>query len=309
MRVIRLLAVSLVIAVHPASATDADPVLARNATEAVRLSEFILELERVPPDSRDDFLASRPRITELLAQMLVRKTLASQAKAAKLDEDPANIARLGAENLRALAQFRMASVDKRAAEEFDEKLVQHQSRARELYLVDREKLRAPEEISASHILFNVKQRSSEEALELAQRARTRLAEGADFAAVAREVSEDPSAASNGGALGWFRRERMDPKFSSAAFGLKDIGEISQPVLSQFGWHVIRLEGRRGGAIPPFESVRDQIVADLRGRYIAQRREEVLGPIRSDPQNSLNEPVLEQLVAKSRAAARSPREQR
>jgi peptidyl-prolyl cis-trans isomerase C len=310
MNVLRLLAAALLAAVpHLTLAADADPIVAENATETVRLSEFEAELERVPPENRNAFLSNRQRVGDLLGQMLVRKTLATQAKAEKLDEDPANVARVRAENQRLLAQLRIASVEKVAAAEFEAKLAEHQRYAREIYLVDREKFRVPEEISASHILFDVKKHSSEDARKLAERARARVTAGEEFASVAREVSEDPSAASNGGALGWFKRETMDPKFSQAAFALKQNGAISEPVLSQFGWHIIRLEGRKEATVLPFESVRDQIVADLRNRHISQARDAVLEKIRNDPKHSLNEPVLEDLVAKARAGRSSPRAQR
>jgi len=71
----------------------------------------------------------------------------------------------------------------------------------------------------------------------------RLIGGADFAEVAKEVSQDNSAA-NGGDLGWFGKGRMVKPFEEAAFGLKKIGDISQPVQSQFGWHIIKLTGRK-----------------------------------------------------------------
>jgi peptidyl-prolyl cis-trans isomerase C len=310
MKVFPLFAVALMCAISRCVlAADADPVLAENATETIRLSEFELELERVPPDSRDAFVASRPRVGELLNQMLLRKTLASQAKAARLDEDPANAARLRADSQRVLAQIKLVALEKAAAAEFDEKLALHQARAREIYLVDREKFRVPEEISASHILFDAKKRSNEEAQKLAERARSRVVAGEDFSAVAREVSEDPTVSKNGGALGWFKREAMDPRFAQAAFALKQTGAISEPVQSQFGWHVIRLDGRKEASIPPFESVRDQIVADLRARHIGQARDAVMEKIRSDPKTTLNESVLDQIVAKARAGAQPQRTQR
>ena len=79
----------------------------------------------------------------------------------------------------------------------------------------------------------------EEAEELAKEARS----DADFAELARENSEDPGSASKGGELGYFGRGRMVPAFEKAAFALK-IGQISDPVLSRFGWHIIQLEDRR-----------------------------------------------------------------
>jgi len=90
----------------------------------------------------------------------------------------------------------------------------------------------------------------------------RVKGGEDFAKVADEVSKDPG--SQGGDLGWFTRERMVPEFSEAAFKL-DKGQISDPVKSQFGWHVIKLEEKRAKTFPDFEQVKDQVKA-----YVVQK---------------------------------------
>jgi len=282
-----------------AAAADADPILAENSKEVVRLSEFEIELLRVPPELRDEFVTSRKRVGDLLAQMLLRKKLVSEAKAAKLDQQPETVGRIKAETERLLAQVRVAALDEQSGAQFDQKLAQYQARAREIYLVDRDKFRAPEEVSASHILFDAKKRGSDEARKLAEQARARILAGADFKGVAVEVSEDPSAKTNGGALGWFTADKMDPAFAKAAFGMKQVGALSEPVQSQFGWHIIRLDGRKESTVAPFEQVRDQIVADLRARYVDEQRDAFLGRIRNDPANTINEPVVEQLVAKAR----------
>ena len=88
--------------------------------------------------------------------------------------------------------------------------------------------------------------------------------GEDFAKVATELSKDPSG--NGGDLGWFTKDRMVPEFSEAAFKLKE-GEISEPVKTQFGWHIIKVEGVRTKTFPPFEQVKDQAA-----RYVSQKAE-------------------------------------
>ena len=103
------------------------------------------------------------------------------------------------------------------------------------------------EIHASHILV--------ETQELAQTALKRLKAGEDFAKVATDMSNDPG--SVGGDLGWFTKDRMVPEFGDAAFKLS-IGQLSEPVKSQFGWHVIKLLEKREKAFPPFEAVRDQV---------------------------------------------------
>ena len=99
----------------------------------------------------------------------------------------------------------------------------------------------------------------------AKKALARVKGGEDFAKVATELSKDPSG--NGGDLGWFTKDRMVPEFSDAAFKLKE-GEISEPVKTQFGWHVIKIEGVRTKSFPPFEQVKDQAA-----RYVSQKAEQ------------------------------------
>jgi peptidyl-prolyl cis-trans isomerase C len=111
-----------------------------------------------------------------------------------------------------------------------------------------------EEIHASHILVPTEQ----EALDVLKRVRG----GEDFAKVADEVSKDPG--SKGGDLGWFTKDRMVPEFGDAAFKLEK-GQISEPVKSQFGWHIIRLEDKRTKSFPPFDQVKDQVA-----NYVAQK---------------------------------------
>jgi peptidyl-prolyl cis-trans isomerase C len=103
------------------------------------------------------------------------------------------------------------------------------------------------EIHARHILVATEQQ--------AQAALKRVKAGEDFAKVATEVSTDPG--SEGGDLGWFTRDQMVPQFADAAFKL-DVGQVSDPVKSDFGWHIIKVEGKRQKPFPPFDQVRDQV---------------------------------------------------
>jgi peptidyl-prolyl cis-trans isomerase C len=85
----------------------------------------------------------------------------------------------------------------------------------------------------------------------------RLKAGEDFAKLAAEMSKDPGSGKEGGDLGYFTKDRMVPEFAEAAFKLKP-GEVSAPVKSQFGWHVIKLEDLRTKPLPSFADVKDQI---------------------------------------------------
>jgi parvulin-like peptidyl-prolyl isomerase len=82
-------------------------------------------------------------------------------------------------------------------------------------------------------------RSDEDTLALAEELRQRLVDGEDFAVLAAEYSDDPGSGANGGDLGWFGRGMMVPSFEEAAFSL-EIGEISEPVKSDFGYHIIEV---------------------------------------------------------------------
>ncbi len=106
-----------------------------------------------------------------------------------------------------------------------------------------------ERVRASHILISLSQDASEEEAQLALAKAIsitqRLENGEDFAALAQQYSEDPGSAANGGDLGFFGRGQMVPEFEEAAFAL-GINEISQPVRSQFGYHIIKKTGEDAG---------------------------------------------------------------
>jgi peptidyl-prolyl cis-trans isomerase C len=127
---------------------------------------------------------------------------------------------------------------------------------------------AQEEVHARHILVG----SEDEAKEVI----AQLEGGADFAGLAGEHSVDPSARSNGGDLGFFRRGQMVPEFAEAAFALEPGQRTEAPVQTQFGWHVIEVLDRRAGA-PSFEEteprLRQEVAREIVTALVAELREE------------------------------------
>jgi len=115
--------------------------------------------------------------------------------------------------------------------------------------------------------------------------------------LAREVSDDRSAKSNSGQLGWFGFGEMDPAFAKAAFALTKTGEFSQPVQSSFGWHVIRLDGRRPAVRKPYDEVRESILAELKQKYVNEEREAALAKLRTDPTIRANREAIDALVTR------------
>jgi peptidyl-prolyl cis-trans isomerase C len=123
-----------------------------------------------------------------------------------------------------------------------------------------------EEVRARHILVE----TEDEAKAILEQ----LKGGADFATLAKEKSKDPGGA-EGGDLGFFTKGQMVPEFSEVAFKMYE-GQLSNPVKSQFGWHIIKMEEKRKRPVPEFDKVKDQIEAYVGRRaqteFVAQLRE-------------------------------------
>jgi peptidyl-prolyl cis-trans isomerase C len=286
------------VAVATSAQSPSDPILVENGAVVIRKSDFDSEVGRLPPDIRPGFANSERRVNELLRRMLLERTLAAQARAEKLDQSPSNALRLASEIDKLYAQLKVAQIEEAAAVEFDARRGAWEARAREIYKVDRRKYETPEQVQASHILFETRSRSRDEAKRLADEARARIVAGADFNQVARELSEDRSAKNNDGRLSWFSRSDMDAAFANAAFALQAPGEVSQPVLSSFGWHLIRLDGRRAAAPRPFDEVKDQILGELKQKHVDEAREAAITRLRNDPTIRAHREAIDALVIRT-----------
>lgn len=115
-----------------------------------------------------------------------------------------------------------------------------------------------EEVRARHILVS----SEEEAKKIHEQ----IKKGGDFEKIAKEKSADKGSGANGGELGWFTKDRMVPEFAEAAFKLKK-GDISSPVKSEFGWHIIQVEDRRALQVPSFEEMKESLKAEVANKSV------------------------------------------
>ncbi len=142
------------------------------------------------------------------------------------------------------------------------------------------------EFDASHILVETE--------EEAQAVVAELEGGADFAAVAKEKSTGPSGP-NGGSLGWFGAGMMVAPFQEAVEGM-EVGTISAPVQTQFGWHVIKLNDTRTAEAPPLDEVREELTAELRDARLKEYIDGLVAEAdvsRTEP-GSIDASVLNQL---------------
>lgn len=121
-----------------------------------------------------------------------------------------------------------------------------------------ESMKDKEEVKASHILVD----SQDKALQVC----ANLKKGAKFADVAKEVSKDEGSKVNGGELGYFTKGQMVPEFEAKAFSMK-VGEISEPVKSEFGWHIIKLDDKRKVKLPSKDQAKGAIVQKLQQKAV------------------------------------------
>ncbi|WP_084704881.1 peptidylprolyl isomerase [Beijerinckia mobilis] len=231
-------------------------------------------------------LQGKQRENYLLDYLIDAELVAQKAQADKLDKTQDFAARLAYFREKLLMEVLLTQIAKSAVT--DEALKAAYDEAA--------KAQKPEqEVHARHILVA----TDDDAKAVIKR----LKAGEDFAKVAKEVSKDPS--SDGGDLGWFTKDRMVPEFADAAFKLEK-GQLSEPVKSQFGWHVIEVIDKREKVFPPYDQVKDQVarfvIQKAQGELVAQLRKNAkIEKMESDEAAPAGEPA--KAPAKSAPAAK------
>ena len=137
--------------------------------------------------------------------------------------------------------------------------------AKKIYDVRVASLKTEDEVAARHILVD----SEEKAKEL----RAKIVGGADFGEVAKENSTDPGSKEQGGLLGYFTKGQMVPEFDAAVFKMLK-GQVSEPIKTNFGWHIIKLEDRRRKEPPSFDDVKTTIMNSLAVRKAQEKAAEL-----------------------------------
>lgn len=157
-----------------------------------------------------------------------------------------------------------------------------EAQARTFYDENIQEFEQPDVVRASHILIRVEEGADEATVEAKRKQAADLAEkakgGADFGKLAEEFSEDPTAKQNAGDLNFFPKERMVPEFAEAAFG-QEVNTISEPVRTQFGWHVIKVTDKKASQTLPFDEVKADITEYLKESEQQQAVEGVIAKLR------------------------------
>lgn len=274
-----------------------DPILVESSKVKVTRADFTAELQRVPPDMRGAFATDPKRVGAMIDNVLTMKQLAAAARASGADNDATVQRRLALENDRVLAQIQVQRIEDEAGADFDARKAQFLLKAKERYAVDKDQYRTKDEVSLSHILFDTTKRTPDAALALAKETRAKVIAGADFATLARQLSDDAATRNAGGALPQAGLTKLDPAVNSAIAGLKNAGDISDPVLSRAGYQLIRLDARHAARQLTFDEASATIMTELRKQYVDDQREARIAAIHNDPTITLNTPAIDALIVR------------
>src|SRR4051812_45732686 len=222
---------------QPLRAQDANPVLAKVNGAEIRQSDLALAEEELGPSLAQMDPATKKE--NVLAFLIDMKIVSKAAEDKKVENNEDFKKRLAFTRNRLLMDSLLATEGKAATTD---------DAMKKVYEDASKQITGEQEVHARHILVE----TEDEAKAVAEE----LKKGADFAELAKKKSKDPGA-SDGGDLGFFTKDQMVPEFSTVAFALEP-GKISDPVKSQFGWHVIKVEEKRNRKAPDFEQVKSQV---------------------------------------------------
>src|ERR1700760_4594311 len=232
-----------------------DPVRAKVNGSEIHQSDMALAEEELGPSlDKMDPATKQENVLSFLIDMKIVSKAAEDKKVENNEEFKKRLAfarnRLLMDNLLAV-EGKAATTDEAMKKVYDEATKQ---------------ITGEQEVHARHILVETEDE--------AKAVKAELDKGADFAELAKKKSKDPGA-SDGGDLGFFTKEQMGPEFSEVAFKLEP-GKISDPVKSQFGWHIIKVEEKRNRKPPEFDQVKAQIetyvTRKAQAEYVGKRRE-------------------------------------
>jgi peptidyl-prolyl cis-trans isomerase C len=252
--------------VNGKSITDADMQLAE--------AEIGSELGSIPPEARRRVI---------LEYIIENQLFADAAEAAKLGSGAAFEERMNYWRRRALREYYFEAELKNSISDAD---------AKKYYDQQVGGAKAQEEVHARHILVDSE--------ELAKNLHGRISKGEDFVALAKQHSKDPGSKGDGGDLGYFGKGQMVPVFEETAFALK-AGQVSAPVKSQFGWHIVKVEDRRARGAPPFESIKERLVASM----IHRKAQEVAASLRAKAQLEYVDAEIKAQIDQERAIKPMP----
>ena len=259
------------------NATLAPGVVAEQNGAQVTLQDIDAYAAKIPEKDRAGFFDSPKRIESTIMGLLLKKQLAAQARAEKLDQD-AVIQR----------EIQLATEDTLAGAQMEQykaglKLPDFDQLAREYYLAHKSDFVTPGVVQVKHVLVSDKDRSDDEAkARIGEVEASARAHPDQFDALVEKYSDDPSAKDNHGLIDDAGTGKMVAPFAKAAEALKNPGDISPIVKTKFGYHVLKLIAHTSDKQKSFDEIRGPLMQKLRSDWIDQRVAQYTGDLRGKP---------------------------
>jgi len=248
-------------------ARDPERVLARVEGQEIREKDVDQLIQMTGPQGMMAYDNEQGR-KAILDELIAARLFALSGTKQELDKTP---------EFKTLVDSFVAQALARAAiERSIESVTVTEEESRQFYDDNPDQFTTPEEIRARHILVNDDVTSADTIKAIQEE----LKKGISFDVLAIQHSTDPSAAQGGGDLGFFSRGQMVPEFETAAFALRELGDISGPVQSPFGWHIIKLEERKPSTLVSYEEMKPQIIQYLLNEKRGKKYQEELEALRT-----------------------------
>lgn len=249
-----------------AMAASGQDVFARLGDLELTHAEIDAAFARIPSKYRMNFIRDGEKVDQLIQSLFRYKALAAEAASHAFDQNEIVTNRLSLVAEQELAEAWIEQVLEDApGADFD-------ALAHEQYLASPENFQSQDVVDVSHILIQTSSRPDEKALQQAEELLARLQEDpAQFDALVMEFSEDPSKERNQGRYPSMQRGQMVKPFEDAAFALEEPGQLSAPVKTDYGFHIIRLNAKSPAGLIPFEQVKPQLVEEARQKYLSDYR--------------------------------------
>lgn len=251
--------------------------------------EVYLEMDQAPVKNLKVFLKNKPGVKEQLKNLYLIKVMAEQVRQENLLKDEKD--KLKLQEL--IDKFYYGLKLRQVA---GENLPDFEPLAKVYYNTHKQDYKKEEQVDVSHIILSINDKKESEVLARINEIRAEINNNSDFNGLADKYSEDPSVKDNHGKLGKMNRTQLVKEFSDVAFKLKK-GEISQPVKTSFGYHLIKLNQHYPAGFKSFEEVKPGIIGKIKSDFIVNRRDEYFEKIIGDNKMEFNEKEIDQYLEK------------
>ena len=269
---------------------DPATVVLESPEAKVTALDFDAAMTRFPDNLRDEARAYPETIMKMIDALFVNRVLAERARKEGIDKDPLVRRRMEQVAEAYLAQKYLEVIENRTP------MPNLDIRAEELYKADPKRFTDPPTASVSHLVVGLQGRSPEMALARAREAHAKIKAGAAFGDVAREYTDDPQFIRHKGDLGFVKETELEPTIAKAIFSMKP-GELSEPLVTRGGVHVVRVNARKDGGPKRFATVKDMLVEEEREKLRKRATEGELTAIRTDKANTIYPDRVDQLKSK------------